>query len=57
MFKRMFASAAVFGLLAFPAFANCEQELIKLKDAVTTAETGATTSSLAFPRQNTGGGP
>ena len=49
MFKRMFASAAVFGLLAFPAFANCEQELIKLKDAVTTAETGATTEQSGVP--------
>jgi hypothetical protein len=49
MFKRMCASAAVLGLLAFPAFANCEQELSKLKDAVTTAETGAATGQSGVP--------
>jgi hypothetical protein len=49
MFKRMCVSAAVFGLLSFPAFANCEQELSKLKDAVTTSETGATTEQSGVP--------
>ena len=49
MFKRMFASTALLGLLAIPAFANCEQELGKLKDAVTTAETGAATEQSGVP--------
>ena len=40
---RILPAVAVFGLLTFPAFANCEQELSKLNDAVTAAETGATT--------------
>ena len=43
---RILPAAAVFGLLAFPAFANCEQELSKLNEAVTASETGATTEQV-----------
>ncbi len=43
---RILPAAAVFGLLAFPAFANCEQELSKLNEAVTASETGSTTEQV-----------
>lgn len=49
MIRRICAAVAVFGLMALPAAANCEQELSKLNDAVTTAETGATTAQSGVP--------
>ncbi len=49
MIRRICAAVAVLGLMALPAAANCEQELSKLNDAVTTAETGATTAQSGVP--------
>ena len=49
MIRRICATVAVLGLMALPAAANCEQELSKLNDAVTTAETGATTAQSGVP--------
>ena len=39
----------VFGLMTLPAAANCDAELSKLNDAVTAAETGATTAQSGVP--------
>ena len=49
MIRRIGATVAVLGLMALPAAANCEQELSKLNDAVTAAETGATTAQSGVP--------
>jgi len=38
-----------FGLMTLPAAANCDAELSKLNDAVTAAETGATTAQSGVP--------
>jgi len=49
MSRTIWAALAVFGLMTLPAAANCEAELSKLKDAVTAAETGATTAESGVP--------
>ena len=49
MSRTIWAALAVFGLMTLPAAANCEAELSKLKDAVTAAETGATTAQSGVP--------
>ena len=49
MIRRICAAVAVLGFMALPAAANCQQELSKLNDAVTTAETGATTAQSGVP--------
>ena len=49
MIRQTCAAVAVLGLMTLPAAANCEQELSKLNDAVTAAETGATTAQSGVP--------
>ena len=46
MAMRFLTASAVMLLIAGPAFADCSQEIESLKDAVTRAETGASTTGL-----------
>ena len=49
MNRTIWGAVAVFGLMTLPAAANCDAELSKLKDAVTAAESGATTAQSGVP--------
>jgi hypothetical protein len=42
-------TSAVALLIAGPAFADCDQEIQRLKEAVTQAETGASTATAGLP--------
>ena len=46
MAMRFLTASAVMLLIAGPAFADCSQEIESLKEAVTRAETGASTAGL-----------
>jgi hypothetical protein len=46
--RLLIASTALL-LLAGPAFADCDQEIASLRQAVTEAETGATTTTTGLP--------
>ena len=49
MSMRFLTSSAVILLIAGPAFADCSQEIESLKEAVTQAETGASTAGTGLP--------
>ena len=49
MTPHVLAAAAALAFLASPALANCQDELSKLNDAITTAETGAATEPSGMP--------
>ena len=46
---RFLTTSAVMLLIAGPAFADCSQEIQSLKEAVTQAETGATSAETGVP--------
>jgi hypothetical protein len=49
MAMRFLTTSAVILLIAGPAFADCSQEIQSLKEAVTQAETGASSSETGLP--------
>lgn len=49
MAMRFLTTSAVVLLIAGPAFADCSQEIESLKQAVTEAETGASTAESGMP--------
>jgi hypothetical protein len=49
MSKRLMAATAVAVLIAAPAFADCEAEIVSLDDAVIAAETGAGLGETGMP--------
>jgi hypothetical protein len=49
MAMRLLTTSAVILLVAGPAFADCSQEIESLKQAVTEAETGASTAESGMP--------
>jgi hypothetical protein len=46
---RLLTTSAVALLIAGPAFADCDQQIQRLKEAVTQAETGASTATAGLP--------
>lgn len=56
MFIRLLTASALAVFVASPAFADCQQEVSKLDEAVVTAETGADAPATPHQEQVLGGG-